>query len=110
MGSPGSRNATYAVISAVAAREMRWASRVARCCRSARQSGQSSPQGRPATRRSHLAQGTSGNPPGNRMPEFLRGGRATKVAGADVVAHDRVGDGLAEPLRALELAQVIEHH
>ena len=82
---------------------MRWASRVARPCRSARQSGQSSPQESPATRRSHLAQGTSGNPPGNRTPELLRGGGAAEVAGADVVPHDRVARwrrGRAGPGRA----------
>ena len=39
---------------------------------SARHSGQSSPQARPGTRRSHLAQGTSGNPPGNRTGNVTR--------------------------------------
>src|SRR5215210_7112288 len=110
MGAAVTRMATYAAISTVAAREMRLASRLARRLRSLRQSGQSSPQPSPRTRRSHLTQGTSGSPLGNGTTELLGAGGSAQVAGADTVADDRSEDGVSEPLSAIQLAEVIEHH
>src|SRR6267142_349450 len=92
-GAAGTRMATSNPMSTVAAREMRLASFLARPSRSARQSRHSSPQRNPLTRRSHLAQGTSGSPLSDGTAELLRARGTTQVAGPDPVAHDGGDDG-----------------
>src|SRR4051812_38639515 len=103
IGAADTRRATYAAISAVAAREMRLASLLARRFRSARHSGQSSPQPRPRTRRSHLAQGTSGSPPGDSTAKLLSRCRPAQIAGADLVLNDGSSDGVPDTLGPIEL-------
>src|SRR5919107_956110 len=104
------RRTTYAAISTVAAREMRAANLLARALRSARHSGQSSPQPKPRPRRPHRTQGTSGSPLSDRMPELLRAGSTTEVTGANAILHDGGDDGAPDPLRPFQLSDVIQHH
>src|SRR5918994_4735912 len=110
IGAAWIRMATYAAISTVAAREMRPAILLARPCRSARHSGQSSPQPSPRIRRPHRTQGTSGSPLGNGTAELLGRRASTQVAGAYVVLHDRGDDGIPDPLGAIQLADMVQHH
>src|SRR3954468_12481451 len=97
IGAAGTRTATYAAISTVAAREMRRASFLARPSRSARQSGHRSPHRHPLIRPSHLAQGPSGSPLSDGTAEFFRARGAAQVAGPDAVVHDSSDDSLANP-------------
>src|SRR3954453_13219990 len=94
----------------VAAREMRLASLLARPFRSAKQSRHSSPQPSPRIRRPQRTQGTSGSPLSDGTAELLRGGGPAQIAGADAVTHDSRYDRMPDPLRPVQLAQVIEHH
>src|SRR4051794_21951639 len=94
----------------VAAREMRLASLLARPFRSAKQSGQRSPQFSPRNRRPQRTQGTSGSPLSDGTAELLRRGGPAQVAGADAVTDDGRNDGMADPLRPVQLAQMVEHH
>src|SRR5829696_5966388 len=110
IGAPVMRSATYAAISTVAAMEMRLASLLARSFLSRRQSGHSSPQPSPQTRRPHRTQGTSGCPSRNRMAELLRAGDPPEVTGADPVAHDGRDDGIPDPLGSVQLSDMIQHH
>src|SRR5215213_12040030 len=110
IGAPVMRSATYAAISTVAAMEMRLASLLARTFLSRRQSGHSSPQPSPHTRRPHRTQGTSGCPSRNRMAELLGAGTAAQIAGANVVLHDRGDDRVPDPFGALQLADMVQHH
>src|SRR5829696_2325221 len=110
IGAPVMRSATYAAISTVAAMEMRLASLLARTFRSRRQSGHSSPQPNPHTRRPHRTQGTSGCPSRNRMSELLRAGGAPEVTGANTIAHDGRDDGIADPLGPVQLSDMIQPH
>src|SRR5687767_4295131 len=102
--------ATYRPISSVAAREMRLASRDARLERAARHCGQMSPQASPMTRRSQLAQGTSGSPPRDSIAELLGGRGPAEIAGPDLVPNDGVDHCLAHPFGAIQLAEMVEHH
>ena len=76
-----------------------------------RQSGQSSPQGSPRTPPSTLGAGNLRQPAcaTARPNSSVRRG-AAEVAGADAVPHDRSGDGVADALGAVQLADVVEHH
>src|SRR5215210_6188661 len=104
------RSATYAAMSTVAAREMRPANLLARVFLSPRHSGHSSPHPSPHTRRPHRTQGTSGCPSRNRMAELLGAGTAAQIAGANVVSYDRGDDRVPDPLGALQLADMVQHH
>src|SRR5919198_924598 len=107
VGSTGVRKATYSPISAVQRRATREEIRRARPSRSQRHSGHSSPHAMRGTCLPHLAQGTSGHPLGDSIAELLRGGVPAEVAGPDIVLHDHLRDGVANPLRPVELADVV---
>ena len=110
IGAPGTRMATYAAISTVAAREMRAANLLARVFRSAMQSGQRSPQASPLIRRPHRTQGTSGSPLSNGAAEFFGRGGSTQVSGADAVLDYGGDDCIPDPLSPVQLTQVVQHH
>src|SRR5687767_2658652 len=108
-GVGGIRKETYAANSAVAAREMRRASRFARVVRRLKQSGQSSPNCRPGVNAPQRAQGTSAKPAGNRIAELLRGGRASEISRSHVVGDDRALERIPEPPGRVQLTDVVEH-
>src|SRR5688500_5240001 len=104
------RKATYAAISTAAAREMRLPSRLARACRSAWHSGHSAPQLSPRILRPHFAHATSGSPLCDSISKLLGRGSAPEIVGANLVADDRGDDRIPDPLGAVELANMIQHH